>query len=105
MKDSRTLETVPATGANADVFMPAELTDLGTLGGSYAVASGINNFGQVVGSSATGESSVTHSFIWAAGQMIDLGLPVGATAVDSAAFGLNGAGPSCRDIFVWGRRQ
>jgi probable HAF family extracellular repeat protein len=57
------------------------MRDLGTLGGSFSVAQAINDRGRVVGTSttATGES---HAFVWADGQMRDLGLAAYATAND-----------------------
>jgi probable HAF family extracellular repeat protein len=54
-----------------------QVTDLGTLGGgSYAVAFGINQHGQVTGFSESpgpGGESYDHAFLWTAGAMTDLG--------------------------------
>src|SRR6266446_3443830 len=52
------------------------MTDLGTLGGAYAQALGINDSGFVTGNSETssGTSGSTHAFIWHAKKgMLDLG--------------------------------
>lgn len=45
---------------------------LGTLGGTYSVATGLNDAGQVIGYSATA-SGVDHPFLYTNGSMIDLG--------------------------------
>lgn len=53
-----------------------EVIDLGTLGGERAVPAGLNNRGEVVGSSMTAESEYqweTHAFLWKGGVMTDLG--------------------------------
>ncbi len=77
------------------------VTDLGTLGGSYSQAYGINNNGQVVGTSATGQfggggavcnigqCSLNYAFLWTSGTITSLGLPKGANAVDSVGYGIN----------------
>ena len=56
----------------------SNITDLGTLGGSYSAAFGINNDAvlvQVVGWSWTANNAAVHGFVWTApaGPMIDLG--------------------------------
>jgi probable HAF family extracellular repeat protein len=65
------------------------VTDLGTLGGSFSLAYGINNRGRIDGfSTLPGDSSV-HSFVLENGVMIDLGTLGGP---DSQSFaGLNEA--------------
>lgn len=70
------------------------MTDLGTLGGEQSRASGINDFGEVVGvaSTATGEA---HSFIFSHGGITDLSLlaPViaaGWTELDAVSINNNG---------------
>src|SRR5438128_5108116 len=66
------------------------VTDLGTLGGTFALAFRINEGGQVVGWSTT-SSGDTHAFLWRAGTgMIDLGTLVGSTG--SFAWGINDQG-------------
>ena len=45
--------------------------DLGTLGGSKAWTSDINNRGEIVGRSVT-PSGVNHGFLWKDGRMMDL---------------------------------
>jgi probable HAF family extracellular repeat protein len=50
------------------------VTDLGTLGGSYSEAFGINASGQVVGDAATSTGS-SHAFLYSGGVMFDLNLP------------------------------
>jgi probable HAF family extracellular repeat protein len=55
--------------ASADYLV----TDLGTLGGSVSDASGINDRGQVVGSSEVAGDKGSHAFLFIRGHMTDLG--------------------------------
>jgi probable HAF family extracellular repeat protein len=74
--------------------LPATITDLGTLGGNYSQAFGINASGQVVGYSVTAGSSTAgasqDAFLYSGGTMTDLGtLPGGS---ESIAYGINASG-------------
>ena len=66
------------------------MTDLGTLGGGYIYAYGINNSGQVVGVSTNDALNQNYrAFLYSDGTMIDLGTLGGDS---SAARGINEAG-------------
>lgn len=64
----------------AIVYQDGKTTNLGTLGGNQASATGINNHGVVVGYSQTGNTSATEVFIYSNGGMTSLGIP-GTNAV------------------------
>jgi probable HAF family extracellular repeat protein len=64
------------------------MSDLGTLGGDYSGGTGINDAGQVVGSSATA-SGRSAAFLYSGGTMKDIGTLGGDYA---AAAGINNAG-------------
>src|SRR5436309_1672459 len=60
-------------GSGAFLWQNGTMTDLGTLPGGYAsYAYGINDAGQVVGTSED-SSGLRHAFLWSAGTMADLG--------------------------------
>jgi probable HAF family extracellular repeat protein len=65
-----------------------EAVPLGTLGGDGALAYGVNDFGEVVGSSTTSEGGF-HAFVWRNGVMTELGTPEGYSSI---AYGINNAG-------------
>jgi probable HAF family extracellular repeat protein len=82
------------------------LVDLGSLGGNYSQAFGINNVGQVVGFSSTSASpQQLHAFVWDASTgMHDLGQLGGA---DTFATAINDGGDvvgysaNCTDTCHW----
>jgi probable HAF family extracellular repeat protein len=65
------------------------ITDLGTLGGSFSDAYGVNDAGQVVGYSTLAVSGV-RGFLWSGGSLTDLGTLPGST--NSYGTDLNEAG-------------
>jgi probable HAF family extracellular repeat protein len=69
------------------------MQDLGTLGGSFSGADGINNSGQVVGYSYTA-SGQNHGFLWQDGTMSDLNdlIPAGSGWTLYVAWAINNAG-------------
>jgi probable HAF family extracellular repeat protein len=81
--------------------------DLGSLGSGMAIATGINNRGQIAGYSWTAPVWGIHAFLWQKGEMIDLGAFDGA---ETYAFDINdrgqivGSGGSDR-IFLWEQGQ
>lgn len=74
------------------IYRSGSLTDLGTLGGSYSVATAVNDSGAVVGASMTTGSDwgSLRAFIYENGTMRSLGTLPGTTI--SEAHGINNAG-------------
>ena len=66
------------------------MTNLGTLpGGTYSIATGINDRGQVVGYSTLPNNNIYHAFLYSGGEMTDIGT-LGGT--HSKANGINDSG-------------
>ena len=65
------------------------VTDLGTLGGTLSGANGINDAGQIVGSSMTTGDAAYHPFLYSGSTMTDLGT-LGGTY--SETHGINSSG-------------
>ena len=65
------------------------MTDLGTLGGTYSQAYGINNDGQVVGGSYTTGDTIYAAFLYSGGVMTGLGT-LGGTYGEARAINDNG---------------
>src|SRR5579863_1413092 len=83
--------------ASAQPLPRYTVIDLGTLGGGYSFAYGVNNAGVVAGGSATPTQSGglnQTAFLWRGGAMINLGTLGGAACPDcnSEAGGPNGGG-------------
>ena len=82
--------SVTSSVAKLTLILPAYyVKDLGSLGGSYTYAYGVNNSGQVVGESGTLSGS-GHAFLYGGGMMTDLGTLGGSFS--SAAQAINNSG-------------
>jgi len=90
----------PTTSLRADLVtspLPSyQMIDLETLGGFYSGVSGINNRGQVAGTSTTADG-FAHGYVWEQGAMQDLGT-LGGTLTYVA--GINDAGQLTGESFA-----
>jgi probable HAF family extracellular repeat protein len=88
-------QVVGSSGASACLWDHGAPQDLGNLGGSGAVAQAINDSGQIVGYSNTG-NGYNHAFLWQNGSLQDLGTLTGgsysgATAINNLGQIVGGA--------------
>ncbi len=77
------------SGLNAKAAPRFEFQGIGTLGGATSSARGLNDHGQIVGSSQIGEGPDVHAFLYSDGAMRDLGTLGG---INSVATGINNRG-------------
>jgi probable HAF family extracellular repeat protein len=75
--------------ADAVIFIGSTTTTLGTLGGTFGTAMGINDSGTVVGEATLSGDVITHAFQFSGGKMTDLG-SLGGTV--SLATSINASG-------------
>src|SRR5438067_1462020 len=79
-------QPVPGAAQHAFLSSSGVLYDLGTLGGSFSLASGINANGQIAGDALTLNDLEYHAFLVSGASKLDLGT-LGGT--DSYAFAIN----------------
>src|SRR5215813_11962178 len=72
---------ITSASASAQTYT---IKDLGTLGGSYAQAHGINASGQITGASSLANNTTGHSFLYTAGTLKDIGSLGGTNSVGLA---------------------
>jgi probable HAF family extracellular repeat protein len=91
----------PEAGAGSAVPVPAaySIVDLGTLGGTFTLAIGINNSGQVTGLATTAGDAAVHTFLWQNGKMTDVG-SLGGDFSEAAL--INDLGQAAGDSFTSG---
>jgi probable HAF family extracellular repeat protein len=87
INDQGDIVGVGASG-HAVLLHNGQLSDLGTLGGNYSDTYGLNNAGQIIGTSDTGNGE-THGFVYQNGEMTDLGT-LGGTYVQPEAINESG---------------
>jgi probable HAF family extracellular repeat protein len=98
-----TIAAALAIGSSASIAAPATyhltVTDLGSLGGNESVGNGINDFGEVVGSSKLSNGR-DQAFIYSNGAMQSLGLLEGINNNRSRANSINDKGQITGTAFV-----
>ena len=79
--------------------MNGSTIDLGTLGGTFGIASALNNVNQVIGDAGTQDGAEYHAFIYSNGTILDIGTLGGTT---STATDINDVGMVVGSSFVSG---